>query len=203
VKPHAHLVLSNHFVRYALAPKVGSLRKPAERAAAASHALAAVYGDEAATWNVVLGDAPAGDGAVAAGIEPALLAGAMARLEAAGLMAVSAQPLLSAACTRLQKTLGAQDGWIAISEPGHLLLACVERGAWKWLRSQRLRQPLAQELPMWLDQLKVANGVTGDAHRVVLGAMQAPGFTFDAGTGYTLDPVLIEPEGRRPGAWGR
>ena len=48
----ARVVLSNHLVRYAVVKGAALLSDPGEREAAARHAMAATYGDMAASWRV-------------------------------------------------------------------------------------------------------------------------------------------------------
>jgi hypothetical protein len=167
----ASVVVSNHYVRFALVADAGKLRNHAERLVAARHTLQAVYGDAAARWRVALDGASSKGAAIAAGMDAELVDGVVAALTAANLRTRTVQPLFATAANAARRTLGTGPAWFGVAEPGRLALAYVERGAWQSLRSHRLRAGLNEELPILLEQSRLTatgNGANGGGGRVIL-----------------------------------
>lgn len=168
----ASVVVSNHYVRFALVPDAGKLRNHSERLVAARHTLQSVYGETAGRWRVVLDGSSRKGAAIAAGIETELVDGIVATLTGAHLQARTVQPLFAAALNVSRRSLGAGPAWFGVAEPGRLALAYVEKGVVHSLRSHRLRADLNAELPVLLEQNRLtssANGSsTAEGGRVVL-----------------------------------
>ena len=195
----AFVAVSNHFVRYALVPEAAKLRNDVERLAAARHRLHAVYGEHAEHWRIVL-STPGEDGvALAAAIEPELLAGIVATLTAVNLRPTRIEPLLVTAFNLCWRSMRTAPAWLAVAEPGRVCLAYVERGAWRGLRSERLRSPLAEALPELLERSRLADGIDGATGRVLLVAHEAPipPIEFPTDGRWSLEPVALE---ERPAA---
>lgn len=194
----ATVIVSNHYVRFALVPDAGKLRNDAERELAARHTLHAVYGDAANGWRVVLDGATGKGAAVAAGIDTALVETVVATLTAAHLRARALRPLFASALDTARRALGNGPAWFGVAEPGRLALAYVERGTWQSLRSHRLRRDLAEELPLLLEQDRLTGLVRGGGEtngRVVLASSDAVAPDLPAGS-WTIQPVTLELAGR-------
>jgi hypothetical protein len=176
----ATVVVSNHYVRFALVPDAAKLRNHAERLLAARHTLHSVYGEAAERWRVALDGASRNGAAIAAGIDAELVDGIVATLTGAHLHARALQPLFAAGLNVSRRVLGTGPAWFGVAEPGRLALAYVERGAWRSLRSHRLRNGLNEELPILLEQDRLTGFAQGgndaaSGGRVVLatsGALQ-------------------------------
>lgn len=191
----ATVVVSNHYVRFALVPHANQLRNSAERLVAARHTLQSIYGEAAERWRVVLDGGSRRGAAIAAGIEAELVDGVVAALTAAGLRVRSVQPLFATALNASRRTLGNGPAWFGVAEPGRLALAYVERGGWQSLRSHRLRNGLDQELPVLLEQDRLSGLVRGgsgaDAGRVVLATSEALAIG-GAPAPWSIEPVRLE-----------
>ena len=132
------VVLSNHFVRYALVPRDRALRGAAEELAYARHVFARIHGERSADWEVLLDDDPraplrvgcAIDGALRHGLQACFAAGARARL-------VSVQPYLMAAFNRWRHRLAAPAAALLLVEPGRACLGRLAYGRWTCLRNLR------------------------------------------------------------------
>jgi len=169
----ASVVVSNHYVRFALVPDANKLRNHTERLVAARHTLQAVYGETAGRWRVVLDGASRKGAAIAAGIEADLIDAVVAALTAANLRTRTVQPLFATAANASRRALGKGPAWFGVAEPGRLALAYVARGGWQSLRTHRLRNGLNEELPVLLEQNRLTGaanggGIGAEAGRVVL-----------------------------------
>jgi len=186
----AHVAVSNQFVRFALVPDAGKLRNDAERSEAARHTLRSVYGEQAERWRVVL-DHGGSRSAVAAGIERELVDGVVATLAAAKLRAVSVEPLLATALNLCRREVGSEPTWFAVTEPGRIALAYLDRGEWQTIRSRRLRATLDQELPQLLEQSRLADGAESTVNRVLVVSRDALP-DLSNGPDWTIEPIRID-----------
>jgi hypothetical protein len=192
----ASVVVSNHYVRFALVPDANKLRNNAERLIAARHTLQSIYGEAAERWRVVLDGASGKGAAIAAGVDAELVDGVVAALTAVNLRVLGVQPLFAAALNASRRALGAGPAWFGVAEPGRLALAYVERGGWQSLRSHRLRANLSEELPILLEQDRLTGLVRGgsgaDAGRVVLATNEAVALEA-APAPWSIEPVMLDP----------
>lgn len=152
----AEVMLSGDWVRLALQGDAAGLRGPAERQAAATHALRRVYGDEAARWQAAACDAGPGL-LLAAGVDAALVERLRGTLQAAGAKLASVQPSFAQAVNRCRRWLG-RPGWLLCLEPGLATLAWCDGQGLRTLRRHRLRRSLREELPVWIEQARLTEG---------------------------------------------
>lgn len=152
----AHVQLSGDWVRLALQDDAAGLRGSTERRAAATHALRRVYGDEASGWQAAACDAGPGR-LLAAGVDAALVEQLRAGLHAAGARLASVQPSLVHAVNRCRRWLG-KPGWLLCLEPGLATLAWCDGQGLCTLRTHRLRRSLREDLPVWIEQARLAEG---------------------------------------------
>lgn len=131
------VVLSNHFVRYALLPWNRELRGEAEWLAFARHAFASIYGTVAEDWEIKVSRQDFGSPSVASAIDGALLPELREACKAAGSSLVSVQPYIMSAFNRTRKALGKSAAWLAVSEPGRITLGLVCNGAWRAIRTRK------------------------------------------------------------------
>ncbi len=132
------MVLSNHFLRYALVPREAALRGGAEELAYARHIFARIYGERSADWEVLLDDEPraplrvacAIDGELHRGLQACFAPPSKARL-------VSVQPYLMAAFNRCRRQLAAPAAALLLLEPGRACLARLAHGRWARLSNLR------------------------------------------------------------------
>ena len=136
VRCDVSVVLSNHFVRYALVPASDTLDSPEEESAYARYCFAKVHGERAKTWDVRLSGPDGGAQRVASAIDAALLEAIRACFPAAGRpRLVSVQPYLMAAFNRSDARAGKHSGWLLLVEPQRACLACLDGGRWTAVRN--------------------------------------------------------------------
>jgi hypothetical protein len=133
----ARVVLSNHFVRYLVLPWNPALAGEREERSFAAARFQQVYGEVARTWAVRLSRGKSGAPALAAAVEQAFLDAIKASLDHSPLRLRSLQPALMTACNVGARAV-ASNAWIAVAEPGRLVLGLQRGGQWKSLRSRPL-----------------------------------------------------------------
>jgi len=152
------VVLSNHFVRYAVIPWSGALSGAGEEQAYVRHYFAKIHGDRARGWAVRASPAPAGAARLASAIDPALLEALRAAFpKGARAKLASVQPLLMSRFNAWREAVPAGGAWLVIAEGERACVALHGGRAWRsvqnargpWralLERERLRAP-ASELP--------------------------------------------------------
>jgi hypothetical protein len=125
------IVLSNHFVRYALVPHRSNLESDTEDLAFARYCFSRIHGDRSGTWETLLSGSPARGVRVASAVDTAVLEAVRACFPPRGkLRLVSLQPYLMTAFNRWRRRIKGASAWLLLPEPGRACLARLERGSW-------------------------------------------------------------------------
>jgi hypothetical protein len=171
----AEVILSNHYVRYVLVPWSATLVTEQEQLAFARARLVKMYGEAAQGWTLRLSGGGAGSDRVAAAVERALIESLTALLRGSPLALISIQPQLMAWFNASRKTIGS-DAWLAVAEPGRVLLGLVRGGRWMTLRSRPLNSETVA-LGELLEQERLMCGIAQGTEKICLRVM--PGVQFD------------------------
>ncbi len=131
------LILSNHWLHFAVIPWSDALTRPAERLALAQGVLEEIYGEQG-EQAIRISESGVRRPALAA----ALAADAMRQLrqmaQAHALRLVSLQPLLMQSFTACRSQLSGGDTALACLEPGRLTLLTTARDRWQSIQSRSL-----------------------------------------------------------------
>lgn len=146
----AEIVVSNHFVRYAVAPWRDDVTGEAERLALVRHTFSRLYGAHAEGWEVRISFGRHGSSSLAAAVEPELLAALRAASCTAGLVLQGIEPLFVAGFNQACAALEAASFSFVSVEAGRACLARISAGAWQSARCQRLGGEWSVELPIIL-----------------------------------------------------
>ena len=174
------VVLSNHFVRYALVPWNAALADPAEEEAYVRHHFAKIHGERAKSWvlrwSADAADAPRLATAIDAGLVDALKecfpVKGKARL-------VSIQPYLMAAANRAQAAVPASGAWLVFAERERSCVALHAGGRWRSV--QNAKGPWLATLEREWHRAEAVDGNAAPRLALLLGARPAPdaaGWTF-------------------------
>ena len=126
------IVLSNHFVRYALVPPQSGAAGADEELALARFQFAKIHGERARAWEVRI------SGELACAIDTALLSGLkeiFSKHKSARLASV--QPYLMAAYHRWRPRIPRDGAWLVLAEPGRVCLARLAARGWASVRNAR------------------------------------------------------------------
>ena len=149
-KSDVTLVLSNHFVHYAIVPWSDSLGSKEEELAFARHCFARVHGSEADNWEIKLGSAKPGKPRLACAIEQPLIEAVNTCMRPLASHYRSLQPHLMASFNRWRARLGGRPAWLVVAEPGMLCLALLQDGCWQNVRTIKAGADWIKELPVVL-----------------------------------------------------
>jgi hypothetical protein len=153
------IVLSNHFVRYAVVPPVDGASSRDEARALARFHFSKIHGDRAATWDVRLASA-SGRATLASAVDSALLDALKACFPAKGAARLaSVQPYTMAAFNFWRHKIGNDGAWLLLVEPGTACLAMLAGKDWSTVQNVKSGSS-AENWPALLDREKhrVASG---------------------------------------------
>ena len=172
---NAVVILSNHFVRYALVPNSEQIGTAAEEQALMRHSFARVYGDAVERWALRLSDADGAGLRVASAIDQELRESLRALLAATRLKLGSIQPGLMTAFNQWRRRV-AGSAWLAVVEPGRLCLARLQDKRWQSLKALAIGDDWFGDLAVQLDRESLLTGpAAADVTAPVPVLVYAPG----------------------------
>ena len=166
--PKLRVVLSSHYVRYAVLPWSAALRTEEEWRAYAQHHFVSTYGAAAHDWTVRLCSTGPRKPQVACSTDRGLLE-SLRKIP----RVISVQPALSAAFNPRRKAFAKESGWFVIQEPLRLTIGLIADASWKFIRTRQTPGDWREALPDLLDRETAASGEEFCA-RVVLKSHDAP-----------------------------
>jgi hypothetical protein len=148
----ARIILSNHFVRYAMIPWSESLNNEAEEIAYAKHCFSQLYGANAESWDLRINQDAIGAIQFASAIDGELLLTLRAVFAQAGVKLKSVQPHLMTAYNNCQGSFQKQVVWFVLFEQGSLCLGLVQQGQWCSVRTIKVGSDWLERLPEIIDR---------------------------------------------------
>jgi hypothetical protein len=186
----ARVTVSNHFVRFALVPRVPGLTRR-ERDALVEHHFASVFGDNPASWRIVASELAPSTHMLGAAIAREFLDRLVEVLRYAGMRVRAIEPYLAKGYNAFRGSAKVEAGWLAVAEPGRACVAYVSEGRWLALRNQRLAAPLSASLPPLLEQTMLATGTRIGSGTVYLVSRDEAMPAFPADSPWSLECVPL------------
>jgi hypothetical protein len=140
------MVISDHWVRYAIVPWTAELSSAGERLAHARQLLASLYGEIVSDWDVRVSDAPPHVAQVACTIPAPLISSVRAICEKHAVKLVSLQPQLIAAYASHRRHLPKPSAWFVTVEQGSLAAAHIGDHGWDRVHTVRISPDWTREL---------------------------------------------------------
>jgi hypothetical protein len=132
------VVLSNHFVRYALVPWSDALAGPAEEEAYLRHHFARIHGERAKSWLLRSSDDAPGAPRLCSAIDRDLLEELRACFPKRGkARLVSVQPQLMAVFNRSRGAIPRSGAWLMLVEADRACAALHAKGRWQSVQNAR------------------------------------------------------------------
>jgi hypothetical protein len=147
------VILSNHFVRYAVLPWTATLTSDEEWLAFAQDSFTSTYGSIAAGWKIRLCATGFRQAKVASAVDAEVLESLQGLPNVA-----SIQPYLMAAFNSRRRALRGKTAWFVLQETGRLTLSLFGKGAWKLVRTRQAPPDWQQALADILDRESVDSG---------------------------------------------
>jgi hypothetical protein len=151
-KADAVVVLSNHFVRYALVPWSDQISDRDEEQAFIRLNFSRTFGAEAQHWALRMSPNGYGDTQLASAIDQELLDGLERIVVAHGMRLTSLQPNFMTAFNRWRKRIPESAAWFVVVEPGRLCVSQLEQGCWRSVRAAKTGDDWQQALLKLLER---------------------------------------------------
>ena len=141
------VILGNSWVRYAALPWVDEFMRREERLSYARIAMSKQYGPEVEAWEVRLSEAEYGAPWLAAGVDRILIEELASLAEACHWQLESVQPALMTIANEFRLRLAVGAVRLVLMEPDRAVLARLDDGHWRQVRTRRVTsmQPEALE----------------------------------------------------------
>jgi hypothetical protein len=180
---NATVVISNHFVRYALIPASDQLKNDREIEAYCRHRLHAMFGEQANQWNLRWSPADHRGPLVVSAIENGGLREIQAVFSSRALRLRSIQPYLMTAFNAHYKAMAGRSCWFVVYEPGRLAICLFHNGQWKAVANRKADDSWQGRLPSMLDHESQLIALDEECHEVLV---HAPGVRklTDVGEGH-------------------
>lgn len=162
------IILSNHFVRYALVPWTEHANGQKEIMQLARHCFTRIHGESAAKWELRLSGNRFGEPRVASAIDPGLPEAIGKIRESSRLRVRSIQPYLMAAFNQARHQINASSAWFGLAERGKLCLSRLENGQWRYLRAMKTGEEWLADLPFLLEREACLSGLDGEHGQVFI-----------------------------------
>jgi hypothetical protein len=148
----AVVVLSNHFVRYALVPWSDQISDRDEEESFIRLSFSRTYGAEAQYWALRMSSNGYGGAQLASAIDQELLDGLERIIVAHGMRLTSLQPHFMTAFNRWRKRIPERAAWFVVVEPGRVCVSQLEQGCWRSVRAAKSGDDWQQSLLKLLER---------------------------------------------------
>lgn len=157
-KAEATVVLSNHFVRYALISHSDQVTTAEEEQALIQHHFTRIYGTASAHWHLSISSAARPDWPrLACAVDQELIEALRALFPSRKPVLRSIQPYLMAAFNQYRNRFPAST-WLALVEDGVLCLARLEDKQWRVIKCIKIGDDWRRDLAIQLEREKFISG---------------------------------------------
>jgi len=190
----ATVVLSNHFVRYALVSWNDALAGAAEELAFARHCFAKIHGERSKTWTLSLSEEPPGAPRIASAIDTALLDAIRDCFASdGGARLVSVQPCLMAAVNFWYRPLAQAGAWLLIAEPARACLLLHGEGRWQTVLNTKGSYGTPEEWAALLDRERIRTLGADPVTKVWVHTADSPTDRWSQAGAWQLEPLSLPP----------
>lgn len=177
------VILSNHFVRYALMPFSAEVSSREEEQTLAQILFEGIYGDLAKQWQLRVGEGGYGEPRLVAAADAMLLERLSDAMTVHSLRLNGIAPYLVSAFNRFHDRIQDADGLFAVAEPGQVTVIAFKQGQMSGVRRVPLSGGLEQQLPNLLQREVLTSGLDMEATPVYLHVAGKPDFNLPAADG--------------------
>jgi hypothetical protein len=156
------VVVSDSFARYGLMSWSDDVQKASEVAALSHIQFEALFGAQAAEWEIRIDRSKYQQPGVCCALDKTLMAQLQGLFATHKLRLTSLQPYFIRACNRWRARLG-RDVLFAVIESSQCVLTTFKNGAWHSVRTVRLGPDPAAELPVLIEREILLQGVSEQA----------------------------------------
>jgi hypothetical protein len=151
-KADASVVISNHFVRYALVPWSEHLVRDDEKEAWVRHHFTELYGEPIVPAEYRWSEERPDGACIASAVDRELIARIRTVFDSTSIRLRSVQPYLMAAFNRCRRYLRGVSAWIVVPESGRVCIAAFANGAWQTVTTQTIGSDWQADLSIILER---------------------------------------------------
>lgn len=161
------VIVSNHFVRYAVIPWKIELAVAAERQAYMQHCFSLAYGDVAKTWDLRMSEPVFGQPAIASAIHEGLLQRLHAVFSEFDMPLAAVHPHLMLAInqtvTQVSQQKRALTFWLVAIQNGRVCLTLLENGGWRAVKNVTIEADVSEQVTALIQRETVNCNVSFEA----------------------------------------
>lgn len=180
------VILSNHFVRYALMPFSEDVTSRAEEQTLAQILFEGIYGDLAKQWQLRIGDGGYGEPRLVAAADSMLLERIADVMAAHSLRLNEIAPYLVSTFNRFHDRIQDTDGLFAVAEAGQVAVIAFKNGQLSGVRRVPLNGGLDEQLPNLLQREALTSGLDIEAVPVYLHVAGQPDIKLQSVAGMSI-----------------
>jgi len=188
----AKVVLSNHFMSYAMVELSQSLNGEEEELAYAKHCFSQLYGSVAATWDLRMSQDFAGTRQLVSAVDAQFLQNLRATFARANVKLQSVQPYLMAAYNNCQSHLQNLEAWFVLYEHGHLCMGQVSQGHWGSIRTFNVGNDWIEKLNEILDRETYLSELDFSSDKIFLWAPEYLKYEFPKNARWKIHKLAPE-----------
>lgn len=192
-KANATVVLSNHFVRYALIPRDAQFSNDSEEQAYVRHCFLQTYGSDAEDWSLRLSANGNGKMQVASAVDQRLLDSLERVAGACRLYITSVQPSLMNEFNRWYRSFSEPTVWFVLAEHGRLSISLLKHGSWCSLHTMKTDDGWIDRLPQLLERVLHVSGHDTDRGKVYLYAPEGVEYSPLPDSGWKIQRLKTPP----------
>ena len=188
-RANVKVILSNHFVRYALIPFSPDVTSRAEEQALALILMENTYGDPAKIWRLEIAVGGYGEPRLVAAVDEELLVAIENIIKSTTLQLVSIRPYLISAFNSFRNQMQGADGLFALAESGQLVLATFKNEQLFSVRRLTLNGQLNEQLPSHLMREIIMVGQEAGDVPVYLHVTERPDLSLPSYSGLLIQTL--------------
>lgn len=185
-RANVNVVLSNHFVRYALLPYSADVTGRAEEQAMARIVFEGIYGELAKQWQFRIADGGYGETRLIAAADMSLLERVSDILAPSALSLTTITPYFVSAFNRFSGQMQAHDGLFALVEEGLMVVISFKNAQMSCVRRVSLSGELERVLPNLLHREILISGLDMESAPIYLHVEGRPDFILQAVDGLSI-----------------
>lgn len=195
-RARATVILSNHFVRYALMPFSPEVTNLVEEHELAQAVVGNIYGDVAQKWKLVISDGGYNEARLIAAMDIELLEAITHVFAQASVRLVAVKPYLTSVFNACRKQIPGSGGMIAVAEPGQLLAVVAKENKLLSVRRVALSGDLVEQLPKLLQREVMLSGLEEADASIYLRVAGSPDFKLHTDIGVPVHALQYPGKGR-------
>jgi hypothetical protein len=192
------VILSSHFVRYAVMPFSSEVANQAEEQALAQILLEDTYGDLAKQWRLKIAGGGYGEPHLVAAADAALLDAITKIMADASLRLTSVRPYLMSAFNSFRKQMQGKDSLFVLADSGQLIMLTLESEQFSDVRRMPLNGDLNDQLPNLLLREILRSGREPNDMPVYLHVAERPDFDMTSDSSLSIQTLR---RADREGGW--